>query len=363
MVSLFIFAFATRLISLFFAGGFDSVLGYDDGVYYSATTAFNHGLIPYRDFVLVHPPGILYLLTPFTWIGSLTTDAFGFYLARVFFMVLGAISVVLIYRIGSRWNRTTALVAALFYAVWMPVVRIERTPYLEEIGILATLISIILILEGKYPRRALIISGILLGLATSTKIWYAVSVVALTLWLAQEKRIKDALVLGATSVATFFSLTAFFIWKAGSRFFDLVLYAQIVRRATDITFASRIEQIFNLNSVNINKTKSISIALLIIIVLAIFRFMWINRKNREGWLILLFFVLQLGVLFRTPVFFNAYPSFVAVSLAIIIGAVIGSYSQKSLTALAMIAIIPIGLHSSFTQEPGRDLPNKLERQD
>ena len=39
--TLLVFAFLVRLFSLFYAGGFDSVLGYDDGVYYSASTALN----------------------------------------------------------------------------------------------------------------------------------------------------------------------------------------------------------------------------------------------------------------------------------------------------------------------------------
>ena len=38
---------------------------YDDGVYYSAATALVHGQLPYRDFLLLQPPGIAVLLAPF----------------------------------------------------------------------------------------------------------------------------------------------------------------------------------------------------------------------------------------------------------------------------------------------------------
>ena len=141
-LALFVFAFLIRFISLLTAGGFDSVLGYDDGVYYSAATAFLNGLIPYKDFVMVHPPGILLILTPFVLLAKLTSDALGLYVARIFFMLIGATNSFLIYRVGRRFNRSTGVVASLIYATWMPVVRIERTPYLEAIGSLSLLIAL-----------------------------------------------------------------------------------------------------------------------------------------------------------------------------------------------------------------------------
>src|SRR5579862_545272 len=42
---------------------------YDDGVYMGAATRLSHGVVPYRDFVFLHPPGIILLLTPFAFVG------------------------------------------------------------------------------------------------------------------------------------------------------------------------------------------------------------------------------------------------------------------------------------------------------
>ena len=360
-LSLIVFAFLVRLVSLFFAGGFDSVLGYDDGVYYSASTALNHGLIPYRDFVLVHPPGILYVLSPFVWISHVTTDAFGFYLARIFFMIVGALSTWMIYRIGSRWSRGTGIAAALFYAVWAPVIRIERTAYLEGLGILFTLIAIYILFEKKNPQRDAITIGLLLGAATTMKIWYAVPVVVVILWLLVQREIRKAFVIGATSLATFAALCAFFVIKAGSKFFELVLYAQTQRGSEGISIIDRLVRIFNIESVKIEPSRNISLVALGLILALFVKFIRDNIKNRESQLILLLFIFQLAVLMQTPVFFNAYPSFVAFSFALIFGITISKLPSKILISIIMVLVVPIGIHSAMTQEPGRDLPNKLER--
>jgi len=76
-------AFLVRLIGVLIGGGLNGVLGYDDMVYFADTLAFVGGRIPYRDFHILHPPGILYLLSPFAIVGRFTDDATAFALARL----------------------------------------------------------------------------------------------------------------------------------------------------------------------------------------------------------------------------------------------------------------------------------------
>jgi alpha-1,2-mannosyltransferase len=58
-------AFLFRLVPVLRGGGLYGLGNYDDGVYYAAGTGIAHGLLPYRDFLLLHPPGVPLLLTPF----------------------------------------------------------------------------------------------------------------------------------------------------------------------------------------------------------------------------------------------------------------------------------------------------------
>ena len=43
----------------FFNGYLGRLISYDDGVYMGAATLFDHGIVPYRDFVFLHPPGVI----------------------------------------------------------------------------------------------------------------------------------------------------------------------------------------------------------------------------------------------------------------------------------------------------------------
>lgn len=362
VIALFIFAFAVRFVSLLSAGGLDAVLGYDDGVYYSAATAFNHGLMPYRDFVMVHPPGILVLLSPFTWLGHLNSDSVGFIAARIFFMGIGATSTVLVYLIGRRFSRLTAIIAGLTYAVWVPLVRIERTPYLEGIGSLALLIALYLIPHAKVVRNRIAIAGIALGYAVSTKLWFALPVLVIFAWLLFAKQIKSALVLGASSLVTFLITIAWFWYHAGSRFWDLILVAQLNRGGNHITAESRVSQIFNFLSFSFLQDKKIEGIVGLFCITSIFiLFLRFRKKRAQGTLIFILFILQLIVLMRTPVFFNAYPSFIGATFALVVGIALGQTHRIKLGTTLFSGFVLVGLYGSFTQAPGVDLPNKIEQ--
>lgn len=122
--------------------------GYDDGVYYAASADLLHGLIPYRDVLLLHPPGIMLVLAPFLWLGEHTSDTVGFVTARVVFMVLGGLIAALIALFLSRWGAIPAWTGGLTYAVLFPAAYSERTTQLEPIGSLAMVLALVLV-----PRR------------------------------------------------------------------------------------------------------------------------------------------------------------------------------------------------------------------
>ena len=65
-------AFLIRLVPVLRGGGLLGIGNYDDGVYYAAATGLIHGLLPYQDFLLLHPPGSTLLLAPFAAVAQLT---------------------------------------------------------------------------------------------------------------------------------------------------------------------------------------------------------------------------------------------------------------------------------------------------
>jgi Dolichyl-phosphate-mannose-protein mannosyltransferase len=172
-----------------------STTGYDDGVYFSASALLVRGTLPYRDFVFVHPPAILYALAPVSW---LPDPRDGFAAARVLASVIGAANIFLIGAIVARAsNPAGGVIAALLYAGYPDAVVAERSPYLEPFLNFACLLSAWLWLR---PARKPVAAGIAAGLACAVKFWAGVWVIAAVI-AAGRKRMRDALLFVAGGAA------------------------------------------------------------------------------------------------------------------------------------------------------------------
>ena len=111
-------AFLIRLIPHVRSGGLWGVIGYDDGVYFASAVAMTEGVLPYRDFLLVHPPGEPVVLLPFAVLGAWMGDGTALTIARIATMVAGAVSCVLAALVCGRSSRLAGLLAGLVYATW-----------------------------------------------------------------------------------------------------------------------------------------------------------------------------------------------------------------------------------------------------
>lgn len=162
--------------------GLDAALasptGYDDGVYFSASALLLRGVLPYRDFVFVHPPGVLYLLAATSW---LPDPATGFAAARMLAAGVGAINILLLGLLIARVsNPAGGIVAAVLYAGYPDAVTAERSAYLEGFLNLACLAAANLWLRRREPDGAprAFVAGIAAGLACAVKFWAGIWVVA-----------------------------------------------------------------------------------------------------------------------------------------------------------------------------------------
>lgn len=109
-------AFVVTRVPVVRGRGLFGMGNYDDGVNYAAATGILHCRLPDRDVLLLHPPGAPLLLTPFALIAQLTSDSYGFALARVAWKLLGAVNAVLILRILRPLSLVGAIFGALSYA-------------------------------------------------------------------------------------------------------------------------------------------------------------------------------------------------------------------------------------------------------
>src|SRR3954452_5911526 len=111
-------ALGVRLSADLRGGGLFGYYVYDEGVYFSAAASLLAGRLPYRDFVLLHPPGIMLALAPFAELGRLTSDRDALAVARVAWLLVGALNAALAARVAGVLGKWAALVAGLFAATW-----------------------------------------------------------------------------------------------------------------------------------------------------------------------------------------------------------------------------------------------------
>ena len=179
-------ALVARLAPVLRGGGLTGVLAYDDGVYYSASDSLLSGRVPYRDYLLLHPPGITLVLAPFAALGRLAGDSEGMAVGRLGFMLVGTLSAVLVWRIASRVSPRAGLMAGLFYALWQPAAYAERTTLLEPLVNLGLLGALALLSPGA-GRRRIVAAGVVLGLAVAVKAWAVLPFVVVALWLLRRE--------------------------------------------------------------------------------------------------------------------------------------------------------------------------------
>lgn len=343
---IFAFALLVRLgISFVSPGGFSGNYGYDGPVYYASSDALIHGRVPYADFVLLHPPGLMLFLTPFAFLGRLTSDHAGFITASVAFSVLGALNAGLVVRISrvlglSRW---AALIGGAFYAVWSGVTQTEVTTRLEPLGTFLLLCGLLVLSRRPAPStRALVLAGALIALASSVKIWWIVPLLVVLAWQLISpltRRRFWPMLAGAVGallvvIGPFFALAPAPMWR-------MVITDQLGRQNLGTPLTYRLRALTSLDGVTKFGAAGSAllgvVALLVIVVIA--RAAWRTPACR---LFVVLAVIQVLVLLAGPSYFSYYAAYPSAAFALVLAAGANGHSspgRKSLARLAAAAVV------------------------
>jgi hypothetical protein len=302
-------------------GGFNGNVSYDGSVYYAAADALTFGRMPYRDFVMLHPPGIMVVLSPFALIGRLTTDHTGFVLAMLATMALGGLNAALVVRIGQRLGLGTlpATLGGLFYAIWGSSVLAEYVVRLEPVGNTFLLLGLLLCLplDGVPTRRSSLraaTGGAALAAAASVKIWWALPLVLVIAWIVvSHRRYLRAVILGA--LACLLVLNGPFFAIAPRQMFSMIVLDQF-GRARSGTIISRATQMLGLGGsathLGSATTRLFVIAAVLGVTVALARALRIPAVRP----IAAIAVAQLIVLFASPSWYPYYADFLTPALAL-----------------------------------------------
>ena len=194
-IALGVLAFVVRLVPVLRRGGVTGLANYDDGVYYAAAVGLVHARMPYRDFLLLHPPGVVVALSPFAGLGELVGDPIAFAVARVAWMALGGISAVLVWSTLRAAYPVGAVVGAVFFAIYFPAVFGNHTIQLEGLATVLVLIAVRLLTRCKpIPTTVmLLLAGAALGASAAVKIWGVVGILVVVVWVLAASGLRRAL--------------------------------------------------------------------------------------------------------------------------------------------------------------------------
>ncbi len=230
-----------------FNGYLGTLISYDDGVYMGAATLFDHGIVPYRDFVFLHPPGVVVLLTPFALIGRCVGTAVANEGARLFVVLVAMADVVLFARV-VRMRPTLAMAAGLVVFTLHPdVLTANQAIYLEPLLIAACLVGTALLFDGEgfaTQHWRWWVAGSAFGLACGIKLWGLCPFLALVVVAVISGYRTHAARLALAGAGTFTLLCAPFLVMAPTAFVHDVLVVQASR--TDPGSASIMSRIGNL---------------------------------------------------------------------------------------------------------------------
>ncbi|MFP5283923.1 MAG: glycosyltransferase 87 family protein, partial [Actinomycetes bacterium] len=246
-------AFVARLVPVLRSGGLLGVNHYDAAVYFGSAVGLVHGEVPYRDVLMLHPPGIVLALVPFGALALLIGDTSAMAVGRLAWMVLGALSAVLVARLLRPLGLLPAAVGGLFYAVFHPAVTIEQTTRLEAVGAVC-LAGALVLLSVPQPRvalrpRAVLLAGALLGFAATVKIWGVVPLLVVALYLLAAAGWAHAarFTIGAGAVGVVVCLP--FLLAAPDRMWRYVVVDQIDRAPSRAPTLSRLADLTGLGLV------------------------------------------------------------------------------------------------------------------
>lgn len=330
----FVTALLARLLPVLAGAGPSGVAGYDDGVYFGSALAMLHGRLPYRDFLFILPPGNVLALAPFAALDGLLGGAGAFGVARLAWIVIGAVNATLVAVVARRYAPRAGLVAGLLYAVWGIAVVGEHNTDLHAVQtLLVVLALLVLARRGRISWRRALVAGILLGLATSFQLWQGVTVAVLAWWVLVRaprgwpRRLGPPLALGLAAIGAFLAACLPFLAQAPAAMLRQVIADQLGRPTTGVGLAGRLRSLEGIVLTDHAGqfagvppdavVYAFAVALLLAGAVIARRLAW-----TRPWAVLA--AAQAGVVLAVPSFHADYPAFVAPAACLLFGSGIGS---------------------------------------
>jgi hypothetical protein len=319
-----------RLFLLSRPGYLLGVTQYDDGPYFGSALRLVHGALPYRDFIIVQPPGITLVMTPAALLAQVTGTAWGMAAGRILTVAASSAGIVLVGLLARHRGPLAVALSCGVLAIFPGSLVAAHTVLLEPWLTLFCLIGAVAVLDrDQFARsgRRLLWGGVAFGFAGAIEVWAIIPVVVIAVLLAREIRRAALFVAG---VAIGFCVPVIpFAAAAPRRFYNSFFAAQVFRVVPTRTpvqkrlrLMSGIGQLLHLGA-----TGTLIAALIIVIfVVAAFIAAWrISGRPLTGldWFAVATCTLVVVAFLWYAQFFLHFPAFLAPFLGLSIGLAAG----------------------------------------
>jgi hypothetical protein len=314
-------ALAIRGVQLAQPGHLLGVGDYDDGADFGSALRLVQGLAPYRDFIIVQPPGITLLMIPAAAVGKLTGTAWAIGIGRILTVLASAAAVVFGGLLVRHRGVFATIVTCGILAIYPGSAQAAHTVLLEPWLTAFCLAGAVAVFDGDRlagSGKRLAWGGAALGFAGAIKVWAIIPVIVIAVLCLPRYR---QLARFAAGVAAGFLIPVIpFAALAPGRFYDSVVVAQLVRTGTRTPLAFRLQYLTGLAAWDPGFAVFLTVAIVFAVAIAATAVAaW--RLTRQGPPRLEWFGMATSALivvaFLIPDdFYYHYPAFVAPFLAL-----------------------------------------------
>ena len=368
-------ALGIRLFTLTRPGYLTGITEYDDGVYLGAALRMTEGAMPYKDFALVQPPGILILMAPAALIAKLTTTVKALALARLLTAAASAASVPLAGNLVRYRGTVVTLVTCGVLAVYPDDITTAHTLMLEPWMNLFCLLAMNAAFRRGHLARPgrLAWAGLALGFAGAIKFWAIApaAVLFVLLLVDRQDRVRRLRAYVPALAAGFLVPVSPFLLSAPMTFLRSTITDQAARLGSGVPISVRLANLTGIidilttkgkislnagahsmfsggSSPNITETSSLGwlpvAATVSFIALIAVGYTWQSRRlSQLEWLSLGTTVLAVAAVVWYSAFFYHYADFPAPWLALTLGGSAGMLAGHPSWRPTIIRVVSVGL--------------------
>ncbi len=319
-----------RLFLLSRPGYLLGVTQYDDGPYFGSALRLVHGSLPYRDFIIVQPPGITLLMSPAALLAQVTSTAWGMAAGRILTVAASSAGIVLVGLLARHRGPLAVALSCGVLAIFPGSLVAAHTVLLEPWLTLFCLIGAVAVLDRDQLARSsrrLLWGGVAFGFAGAVEVWAIIPVVVIAVLLAREIR-RAALFVAGVAIGFCVPVVPFAV-AAPRRFYNSFFAAQVFRVVPTRTpvnkrlrLMSGIGQLLHLGSTG----TLIAVLIILVFVVAAFIVAWrVSAQPLTGldWFAVATCALVVVAFLWYAQFFMHFPAFLAPFLGLSIGLAAG----------------------------------------